>query len=141
MEHLEANYDTLSSRSSVKGNHLMWWRPERPRSPLQLLRPKIVGPHLMLLPKFAVDRGGRFAVSRAPYMYHSSNDWQVLAYVVACLNSTIGHWQLTATSHKYSRGYARLEAKTSESSVFRSLERSARQILPWLSSTFRYLRR
>jgi hypothetical protein len=30
-----------------------------------MLAPKIVGPHLMLTPRFAVDAGGAFAVSRS----------------------------------------------------------------------------
>ena len=28
------------------------------------------------------------------------------------MNSAIGHWQLASSSHKYSRGYLRLEVKT-----------------------------
>lgn len=110
--HLEGFYEELSRRSSVQRGQMPWWRPERPRSPGTILRPKIVGPHLMLVPRFSLDFGGRFLVSRSPYIYHSDDDVEALKIVLSILNSSIGHWQIINQSHRYSRGYARLEAAT-----------------------------
>jgi hypothetical protein len=111
-EYLESHYDQLARRASVRRGQLPWWRPERPRQPKEILRPKIVGPHLMLLPKFSVDVEGKFMVSRSPYLYHSQNDEEMLLLILGFLNSSIGHWQIVTQSHRYSRGYARLEAST-----------------------------
>ena len=41
-----------------------------------------------------------------------SDEVSLLNYVVAVLNSTVGFWQIVATSHKYGRGYAKLEKRT-----------------------------
>lgn len=110
--HLESNYATLSSRASVKRGSIPWWRPERPRLPSALLRPKVVVPHLMLFPKFSIDAKGKYAVSRTIYLTHDTDDQVALWYLLAVLNSKIGHWQIATQSHIYSRGYARIEAAT-----------------------------
>jgi hypothetical protein len=104
----------LSGRSSVRAGHVKWWEPERPRSPEKLFVPKIVTPHLVLVPKFAVDDKGRYAVSRSPYLVSKGHvdGVPVLKLLMGVLNSAIGHWQLAASSHKYSRGYLMLEVKT-----------------------------
>ena len=60
--------EKLSTRGSVRVGKLQWWRPERPRSPAVLLQPKIVCPHLMLTPRFAVDMAG--ALRREPRPVH-----------------------------------------------------------------------
>lgn len=111
-EYLESHYAVLSDRASVKRGSLPWWRPERPRVPSALLRPKVVGPHLMLFPKFSLDVDGNVAVSRTFYLSHDTDDLDALRYLLAVLNSKIGHWQIATQSHKYSRGYARIEAAT-----------------------------
>ncbi|NQU23449.1 MAG: SAM-dependent DNA methyltransferase [Candidatus Nealsonbacteria bacterium] len=111
-KYLESHYDQLSGRRSVQRGDFPWWRPERPRVPSRILRPKIVGPHLMLFPKFAIDFDGEYVVSRTPFISHESNDKKLLWYLLAVLNSSLGHWQIAMQSHKYSRGYARLEAAT-----------------------------
>ncbi|WP_417737305.1 HsdM family class I SAM-dependent methyltransferase [Rosistilla oblonga] len=110
--YLESHYPTLSGRASVRRGDFPWWRPERPRLPSTLLRPKIVGPHLMLFPKFSLDIEGELAVSRTIYISHETDDEDALWYLLAVLNSKIGHWQIATQSHKYSRGYARVEAVT-----------------------------
>ncbi|MDB4767051.1 hypothetical protein OAG71_05135, partial [bacterium] len=89
-----------------------WWRPERPRRPSDLLRPKLIGPHLMLYPKFSFDSRGNRAVSRTIFITHSEDDFDALHFALAVMNSSIGHWQISTQSHKYSRGYARIEAAT-----------------------------
>lgn len=110
--YLESNYEALSTRASVVRGDFPWWRPERPRTPSEILRPKIVGPHLMLFPKFSVDVNGKYGVSRTTFITHENNDVDLLWYLCAILNSSVGHWQIATQSHKYSRGYARLEAAT-----------------------------
>ncbi len=104
----------LSQRASVIRGDFPWWRPERPRPPTSLLRPKIVSPHLIVMPRFSLDQVGRYAVSRCPLMYprQGGNDVELLRFFVAILNSPISLWQIVQMSHKYSRGYAMLEPKT-----------------------------
>lgn len=113
--YLNEHSDVLKSRKSLnKIGKERWWRPLWPREPKNLLRPKIVGPHLMLFPRFAVDVKGLYGVSHAPLLMQRSESGEVddLKYFVALLNSSVGHWQLLTQSHKYSRGYARIEAAT-----------------------------
>jgi len=78
------------------------------------MRPKIVSPHLVLTPRFALDRMGRYAVSRSPLMYpkdtHIEDD--LLRLFVAFLNSTPCYWYIAEHSHTYRGGYVMLEPKT-----------------------------
>ena len=79
-----------------------------------MLRPKIVSPHLILFPRFALDAAGKYGVSRGPIILakDKSSDINVLKYLLGVLNSTVGHWQIVRQSHKYQRGYAMLEVNT-----------------------------
>jgi hypothetical protein len=91
-------------------------RPQRLREALPLFSAKIVCPHLMLTPRFAVDLKGRYAVTRSPFLVPAkgligSGD-DLLKYIVGVLNSAFGFWQITTQSHKYSRQYAMVENKT-----------------------------
>ena len=106
----------LENRLAVRRETVEWWAPERPRGPMNLLRPKIVTPHLVLLPRFGVDEKGRYAVTRSPYLVPRAEveSAAFLKFAVAVLNSSLGHWQIAAKSHKYSRGYLMLEKKTLE---------------------------
>ncbi|MEZ6129180.1 MAG: N-6 DNA methylase [Planctomycetaceae bacterium] len=110
--YLESHYDSLSTRASVVRGDFPWWRPERPRTPSEIFRPKIVGPHLMLFPKFSVDAKGKYGVSRTVFISQVDDDVDWLWYLCGILNSSVGHWQIVTQSHKYSRGYARIEAAT-----------------------------
>ncbi len=76
--------------------------------------PKLVTPHLVLLPRFGIDSQGKYAVSHCPYLVPKmeSGGLSLLKIVCGMMNSAIGHWQLAASSHKYSRGYLMLEVKT-----------------------------
>jgi type I restriction-modification system DNA methylase subunit len=109
--HLQSERTLLDARQPVKKGNCAWWCPVRPRPPLMMLRPKIVVPHLILRPSFCFDASGKYGVSRSPFIYHEQDDAEILQYVLAVLNSSIGHWQILATSFKYDRGYARLEVK------------------------------
>lgn len=103
----------LESRRSVKDGKGPWWKPNRPREPGDLLRPKIVSPHLVIAPRFALDAGGLYAVSHTPYIVPdepSSGD--ELLYLLGVLNSTACFWLITQNAHRYSRGYSRLEVAT-----------------------------
>jgi len=113
-QYLRSNRDQLASRGPVKAGRVEWWRPDQPRPAKNLLRPKLVTPHLVLKPRFAIDESGRFAVSRSPLVLcHSGvDDLVLLKYLLAVLNSTVGYWQITTLSHKYRSGYAMLEVKT-----------------------------
>ncbi len=112
-EHKEA----LTTRKSVRTNPATWWRPIRPRAPKQMMRRKIISPHLVLLPKFSVDLTGKFAISRSPLMYPHKTEQaeEMLKYFLAILNSSVAHWQIFNTSHKYRQGYAMLEPITLKS--------------------------
>jgi len=113
-KHLSKAKDRLSNRSSVRSGTIKWWEPERPRSPDKMFVPKIVTPHLVLLPRFGIDAEGKYAVSHCPYLVLQSETGglALLKVVCAVMNSAIGHWQLASSSHKYSRGYLMLEVKT-----------------------------
>jgi hypothetical protein len=109
--YLSANREKLAARKSVLSGHVPWWRPERPREPSILLRPKIVCPHLMLTPRFAVDRTGKFAVSHAPFIIarDEGDEPVLLRFFCGVLNSSVCNWHLRTYAPKYGRGYNRLE--------------------------------
>jgi hypothetical protein len=79
-----------------------------------MMRPKIVSPHLIVLPRFSLDADGRFAVSHCPLMYPrgTGNEVEMLRYFLAILNSAVSLSEIVRLSHKYRRGYAMLEPKT-----------------------------
>jgi hypothetical protein len=81
---------------------------------VKMTEPKLVSPHLVLIPRFSLDLTGRFAVSHSPWLVsrEGGKDEDLLKYFSAILNSTVAYWQIVSTSHKYSRGYAMLEKKT-----------------------------
>ena len=105
---------TLLDRGQVEKGNIPWWRPERPRRPQDLLCPKIVTPHLALVPRFGLDSTGKYAVSRSPYLIvdGSGSPDDMLKFFIAVLNSTPSFWQITRGSHKYAKGYAMLEVQT-----------------------------
>jgi len=113
-EHLKRNGAKLRERSSVKSGHVPWWCPHRPLPVLKMLRPKIVSPHLILVPRFSLDLAGKYAVSHSPWLAPKEDgmDEDLLKYFLAVLNSTVAYWQIVHTSHKYSHGYVMLEKKT-----------------------------
>lgn len=124
-DHMQKNYPktwgylrthaaALRKRSSVLAGHVPWWRPHRPAPIPKMLRPKLVVPHLILLPRFSLDAAGRYAISRSTWFTpteETAGD-DILRYLVAVMNSTVVQWQLAATSHRYSHGYLMLEKKT-----------------------------
>ena len=99
----------LSRRASVVKGTVPWWRPERPREPANMLRPKIVCPHLMLTPRFGLDVRGSFAVSRSPYIFDDGDDAAALKFALAVLNSSAAQWYMTRHAHRYGNGYYRVE--------------------------------
>jgi methylase of polypeptide subunit release factors len=116
-EYLVVNKQKLENRLPVRRGNLKWWEPVRPRSPELLFRPKIVSPHLILIPRFSLDEAGKYAISRTCYLYPKTSDKgeDLLRYLVAILNSPVCHWYISTHSHKYSRGYTMLEPKTLKS--------------------------
>ncbi len=113
-KYLQSHRTALSSRRAVSRSGNLWWAPVRPRSPKNILRRKIVSPHLVALPRFSVDLRGDVLVSHGPLMYPKTSQHEEadLKYFVAVLNSRVVFWQLTHMSHKYARGYLMLEKKT-----------------------------
>jgi len=116
-EYLVAHQQRLMNRRPVQRGHLGWWEPVRPRSPELLLRPKIFSPHLILIPRFSLDRNGKYAVSRTCYLYPKppGREDDLLRFLVAILNSPVCHWYISIHSHKYRHGYTMLEPKTLKS--------------------------
>jgi type I restriction-modification system DNA methylase subunit len=104
----------LSARKSLKTYKKEWWEPFWPRAPEHMMRPKIVTPHLVVVPRFALDIEGKYAVSHSPLMYPIAEDAgvELLRYLVAILNSTTCYWYVAAHSHQYQHGYTMLEKKT-----------------------------
>jgi len=115
-KYLSSHRKTLAARRSVGERGRAWWEPIRPRPPEHMLRPKLVAPHLVLIPRFALDEEGRYAVSRSPLLYPEQamgeNATEMLRFFLAVLNSSVAQWQIARHSHRYSRGYAMLEVKT-----------------------------
>ena len=115
--YLESHRGVLERRKSMSRlSPDRWWQPVWPRAPRALLRPKIVTPHLVLFPRFALDSEGKYGVTHAPYLYPSRSapgeERSLLLYFLAVLNSSAAHWQSITLSGKYSRGYAVLEPAT-----------------------------
>jgi len=106
--------DRLAARRQVQSGNLLWWLPERPRTPDNMLRPKIITPHLVIAPRFAADLAGNVAVSRSPVLLprESTDEAQMLLFMLGALNSSVCFWFISSFSHKYSRGYTMLEPKT-----------------------------
>jgi methylase of polypeptide subunit release factors len=113
-EYLQAHSPQLKNRKSVLSGQNPWWRPIRPRSPETMLRPKLVSPHLIILPKFSIDQDGKYAISRGPLLYPRvvGAESEFLYYFLALLNSSAVYWQLATQAHKYSKGYLKLELAT-----------------------------
>ena len=76
-----------------------------------MLGPKIVCPHLMLTPRFALDLVGRYVVTRSPFIYPLERyDEEVfLKIVCAILNSSVTQWYISMHAYKYRGGYNRVE--------------------------------
>ena len=112
--YLKKNKADLESRRSVTSGDTPWWRPVRPRQPKYLMRPKIVCPHLMLTPRFAVDQKGGYAVSHSPFLVTKEGEEEatILKFFAAILNSSVCQWFLSIHAQKYSRGYNLLEVST-----------------------------
>lgn len=108
-QYLNSNREKLSRRR--RSPTTPWWKPERPRSPDRILRPKIVCPHLMLTPRFAVDNTGKYAVSRTPFIVakEQSGETVLLNFFCAILNSPVAAWFLRTYAPKYQNGYNRIE--------------------------------
>ncbi len=112
-EYLLSHKDKLSARRSVLDAKNPWWRPVRTREPKMLLRPKLVTPHLVISPRFALDAAGAYAVSHSPYIVPKApGGIDELLYLLGVLNSTPCFWMITQAAHNYSRGYSRLEVAT-----------------------------
>lgn len=113
-KYLESHKERLANRGQVKKGNLVWWRPERPREPQNMMVPKIVSPHLTLVSRFSLDNEGKYAISRAPLLYPKKMGavQDLLRYFVAVLNSTPCYWYIASHSHTYRGGYAMLEPKT-----------------------------
>ncbi len=101
----------LIDRAAVRKGTIPWWKPERPRTPSTMLAPKIVCPHLMLMPRFGVDEDGAFAVSHSPIVMCRDDAMELshLKFFAAVLNSSVVQWYMSSYSPKYSRGYNRVE--------------------------------
>ncbi|QNL18190.1 N-6 DNA methylase [Hyphobacterium sp. CCMP332] len=111
-EYLLSHKGILEKRGAVSRHANPWWRPVRPRGPDVMCRPKIVCPHLMLVPRFGIDRRGSFAVSHTPMVLGRDADDDnhvLLNYFAAVLNSSVARWYLNTHAPRYSKGYVRIE--------------------------------
>lgn len=78
------------------------------------MRPKLVGPHLVLSPRFSLDSEGRYAISHSPLLYplEPRVEEDMLRFFLGVLNSTACYWYMATHSHTYGGGYIMLEPKT-----------------------------
>jgi TaqI-like C-terminal specificity domain len=113
-EYLLSHREKLEGRKTVHSKRIAWWRPAWPREPQNLLRPKIITPHLVISPRFSLDTAGRLAVSHSPIVLAKNRDVEQdhLRFILAVLNSSACFWYISQHSHSYQHGYSRLEAKT-----------------------------
>lgn len=113
-DYLLQHQERLKNRASVKRGAFPWWRPEKPVYPSKMMRPKIVSPHLVIVPRFSLDLNGKYAVSHSPIMYPKNEDVEIdsLKFFVAILNSQPCFWYIANNSHVYSKSYSMLEVKT-----------------------------
>jgi len=122
-EYLLAHKSELASRPPVRRKQLLWWQPERPRLPQNMIRPKIVSPHLVVMPRFSLDLKGKYAISRAPLLYpkevlvegdtqEAGVESDLLRYFVAVLNSSACYRYIAEQSTRYGSGYVMLEPRT-----------------------------
>lgn len=114
-EYLSANENTLTKKYK---SH--WWKPFILTAPEKLKRPKIVTPNLTISPRFSLDLNSKYAITRSPFFYlkdkigkeNVGNEKDVLKFFVAVLNSSACYWYISNHSHKFGKGYAKLEPKT-----------------------------
>ncbi len=117
---LSKHKEKLSSRRSIVNSSKKWWEPISPRKPIFILRPKIISPHLVLVPHFSLDINVGYTVSRSPFIHvkefenkeQEVPEIDLLKYFLAILNSSACFWHISNTSHKYRRGYTMLEPRT-----------------------------
>jgi methylase of polypeptide subunit release factors len=112
--YLTGHRQVLEKRMSLARYRKEWWEPMWPREPNTLLRPKLVVPHLVIMPRFALDIRGRYAVSRSPFLIArvSNEEERILKLMLAVLNSSVCFWYLQTHSHVYRHGYTMLENRT-----------------------------
>ena len=112
--YLNSRRKKLEARSSLQKYHRAWWEPMWPRPPEHMMRPKIISPHLVLIPRFSLDREGKYAISQAPLLYpkETGAEQDMLRFFVAVLNSTPCYWYIATHSHVYRGGYVMLEPVT-----------------------------
>jgi hypothetical protein len=105
--YLLSNEKGLRARRSVADNGVLWWKPVRSRLPSTILRPKIVCPHLMLTPRFAVNPSGNLSVSHSPFIIsqNQGEEQALIRFFCAVLNSTVCNWHLRSRAPKYGKGY------------------------------------
>jgi tRNA1(Val) A37 N6-methylase TrmN6 len=117
-QYLSSKRALLEARTAVTTKGVPWWRPSWPREPKNLLRPKIVTPHVVIAPRFALDLSGGYGVSHSPIILAKPSqtaEKDHLKFLLAVLNSSTCFWDITQKSHKYRGGYARLEVSTLKS--------------------------
>jgi hypothetical protein len=119
-KYLKSHRTKLEGRGSLEKYHRAWWEPMWSRPPENMMRAKIVTPHLTLLPRFSLDLKGKYAVSRSPLLYPKEgafegrliNEDDLLRFFLAVLNSSTCYWFISQHSHVYRGGYVMLESKT-----------------------------
>lgn len=112
--YLNSRKSKLKARSSLDRYGKEWWEPMWPRPPRNMMRPKIISPHLVLVPRFSLDLEGKYAISHSPLLYpkETGAEEDLLRFFIAVLNSAACYWYISAFSHVYRGGYVMLEPKT-----------------------------
>lgn len=113
-KYLKTHRAALQARKSLDRYGKEWWEPLWPRPPERMLVPKIVTPHVVMLPRFGLDARGAYAVARSPILIPKvgSTDYDSLHAYLAILNSTLFFWLLGRRANVYRGGYLVLEAKS-----------------------------
>ena len=103
----------LESRADLRGGGREWWRPAWPRPPHEMLAPKIVVPHLFLVPRFGLDVSGQWVVSQSPFIYIPGDGAHedLLFVLTAILNSSVSGWFIDLNARKYQGQYSMISVE------------------------------
>jgi len=103
---------TLQRRKGLDRYGRSWWEPLWAREPRVFFSPKIVTPHLVLLPRFSLDLAGKYLISHAPVLLGRGDgtDPDLLKFFVAVLNSSVSSWLLNSQARRYRSGYVAVES-------------------------------
>lgn len=124
-----------------------WWIPHRLRDPDLIKSSKIVAPHLLITPKFALDLEGKWGLTRSSSFSLKTKredilDNDILKILTAIMNSSPFNWYNSIISQKYGGGYTMIENKTINQvpipDLNKIMPKDAREIVNMVDNIMKY---